>query len=231
MAKRQLVSVAETDKFQSAFLAIGNEARYGSDIERLVAVDLVIRLSKFIRKLAPVAKDILSNAMTDDFPSVSLLSETDVLPNGAKSAELRENVAIALRHASGDWVIAYVIKALIKEGRSQRCRLELARQLAAREQSIDRWLNWILNISLAEKTHSKENPETNATKLRYIATALAEAIRKNRVQLNASQEAGILLARFCRSFVPVSSRTARPKHSIGKKWKQVANALIILNKC
>ena len=211
MAARQLVSVAETDKFQSAFQSIGDEARYGGDIERLVAVDLVVRLSNYVKKLAPVAKDILSKAMTDDFPSVSLLSETGVLPNGAKPAELRENVAIALQHASGDWVIPYVVKALIKEDRSQKCRLKLARQLAAREQSIDQWLDQILNISLAERTHSEENPETKATKLRGITTALADAIRENRVQLNASRESGILLARFCRSFVPVSSRSARPR--------------------
>ena len=215
MATRQLVSVAETDEFQSAFQSIGDEARYGSDIERLVAVDLVVRLSKFVKKLAPVAKDILGKAMSDDFPPVSLLSETSILPTGAKSAELRENVVIALKHASGDWVIAYVIRALIKEDRSQRCRLELARQLAGREQSIDRWLDRILNISLAEKTQPEENPETRATKLRDITTALADAIRQNRVQLNASQEAGVLLARFCRSFVPVTSRKARPKRLSG----------------
>ena len=211
MAARQLMSVAETDKFQSAFQSIGDEARYGSDIERLVAVDLVVRLSNYVKKLAPVAKDILSKAVTDDFPSISLLSETGVLPNGAKPAELRENVAFALQHASGDWVIPYVVKALIREDRSQKCRKKLALELAGREQSIDRWLGQILNISLAEKNHPEENPETKATKLRGITTALAEAIREDRVQLNASRESGILLARFCRSFVPVSSRKARPR--------------------
>jgi len=211
MAARQLVSVAETNEFQSAFQSIGDEARYGSDIERLVAVDLVVRLSNFVKKLAPVAKDILRKAITDDFPPVSLLSETEILPNGAKSAELRENVVIALQHASGEWVIPYVIKALIKEPRSQRCRLKLAHQLADREQSIDHWLDRILKISLTEKTHPEDNPETKAAKLEGITTALAEAIRKDRAQLSASREAGILLARFCRSFVPVTSRTARPK--------------------
>lgn len=60
MAARQLMSVVETDEFQSAFQSIGDEARYGSDIERLVAVDLVIRLSKFVKgQLTRVAKDIL----------------------------------------------------------------------------------------------------------------------------------------------------------------------------
>ena len=109
MATQRLMSVAETDKFQAAFLSIGDKARYGSDIERLVAVDLVIRLSNFVKgQLSRVAKDILSKAITDDFLPVSLLSETEILPNGAKSAELRENVVIALQHASGDWVIPYL---------------------------------------------------------------------------------------------------------------------------
>ena len=211
MATRRLVSVTETDDFISGFQTIGDQARYGRDIERLVAVDLMIRLSKFVKKLSPVTKDSLCNAMTDDFPSVSLLSETDVLPNGAKSAELRENVAIALQFASGDWVIPYVIRALVNEDRSQRCRLELARQLAARERSVDQWLEWIVKLPLVERTHTGENPESAATKLRDITTALADAVRQNRAHLKASQEAGVLLARFCRNFVPVNSRTARPK--------------------
>ena len=211
MAKRQLVSVAETDEFQSGFLSLGDEARSGSDISRLVAVDLMIRLSKFRKKLRPVAAKVLRTALTDDFPPISLLGSADVLPNGAKSAELRENVATALKYASGDWIIPYVIKALVDEDRSQRCRLELARQLAAREQSIDQWLDWIVKSPLAERTHAEENPESAATKLRDITTALADAVRQNRAHLKASQEAGVLLARFCRNFVPVNSRTARPK--------------------
>ena len=216
MAKRQLVSVAETDEFQSGFLSLGDEARSGSDISRLVAVDLMIRLSKFRKKLRPVAEKVLRTALTDDFPPISLLGSADVLPNGAKSAELRENVATALKYASGDWIIPYVIKALVDEDRSQRCRLELARQLATREQSIDQWLDWIVKSPLAEKIHPEENLESAATKLRDITAALADAIRQNRVQLKASQEAGVLLARFCRNFVPVTSRTARPKRlSVG----------------
>ena len=211
MAKRQLVSVAETDEFQSGFLSLGDEARSGSDISRLVAVDLMIRLSKFRKKLRPVAEKVLRTALTDDFPPISLLGSADVLPNGAKSAELRENVATALKYASGDWIIPYVIKALVDEDRSQRCRLELARQLAAREQSIDQWLDWIVKSPLAERTHPEENLESAATKLQDITTALADAIKQNRVHLKAAQEAGVLLARFCRNFVPVNSRTARPK--------------------
>ena len=172
---------------------------------------LPIRLSKFRKKLRPVAEKVLRTALTNDFPPISLLGSADVLPNGAKSAELRENVATALKYASGDWIIPYVIKALVDEDRSQRCRLELARQLAAREQSIDQWLDWIVKSPLAKRTHPEENLESAATKLQDITTALADAIKQNRVQLKASQEAGVLLARFCRNFVPVTSRTARPK--------------------
>ena len=211
MATRRLMSVAETDEFQSGFLSIGVEARSGSDISRLVAVDLTIRLSKFLKKLRPVAERVLRTALTDDFPPISLLSEADVLPDGAKSADLRENVAIALQFASGDWVIPYVIRALVDEDRSQRCRLELARQLADREESIDQWLECIVQLPLAKITRSDENPENAATKLRDITNALANAIRQNRARLKASQEAGILLARLCRNIVHVSQKTARPK--------------------
>ena len=211
MAARQLLSVIETDEFKSGFQAIGDKAKNGSDIERLVSVELLIRLSKFAKKLAPVTKDILCESMTDDFPALSLLGEADDLPAGSKSAELRENIAIALKYATGSWVIPYIITALVEEDRSQRSRLELARQLADREESIDQWLDWIVQLPLAKIIRPEENPENASTKLRDITNALADAIRQNRARLKASQEAGILLARLCRNTVHVSKKTARPK--------------------
>ena len=62
-----------------------------------------------------------------------------------KPAEVRENVAEALKDASDDWVLPYVFRALGDEDRSQRCRLALAREIAAQEQSIDSWFERLLD--------------------------------------------------------------------------------------
>lgn len=211
MANRQLVSITETDEFKSGFGAIGEEAAVGSAMARLIAVDLVVRLSRFVKRLSPVAENILRKALADELPPASLLGESKALPDGAKPAELRENVAIALQYASGDWVVPYVVRALVEEDRSQRCRLELARQLVSREQSIDRWLSWIVDLPLQEIVHPRNNVENAATRLRDITAALADAIKQKRVQLSVSESSGIHLAKLCRILVPVSLNSSVPK--------------------
>jgi hypothetical protein len=75
---------------------------------------------------------------------LSIISEKKSLPGSAKPAEVRENVAEALKDAAGDWVLPYVFKALGDEDRSQRCRLALAREIAAQEPSIDSWFERLL---------------------------------------------------------------------------------------
>lgn len=212
MAARQLVPVADTDEFDSGFRAVGEEARAGNNIARLIAVDLVVRLSRFVKKLAPIAEEILRDALTDDLPSASLLGESKLLPEGAKPAELRENLAIALKYASGDWVVPYVVRTLVDEERSQRCRLELARQLAAREQSIDRWLSWIVELSPPEIFRAEGNLENAAARLRDVTAALADAIQQNRVQLSVSENAGSRLGKLCRLLVPIPTSSSLPKH-------------------
>jgi len=148
MAARQLISVVDTNEFISGFNAVGEEAQHGSGIARLVALDLIVRVSSFAKKLRPLAESLLRAALTHELPPASLLSESNALPQAAKPAEFRENVAIALKYASGEWTVAYVVRTLVEEEKSQRCRLELARQLAAREPLIDRWLSLIVALPL-----------------------------------------------------------------------------------
>lgn len=211
MAARQLVLVADTSEFIAGFNTVGEEVKNGSGIARLVALDLIVRVSSFIKKLKPAAEDLLRAALTHELPPASLLGESKALPEAAKPAEFRENVAIALKHASGDWVVSYIIRTLVEEEKSQRCRLELARQLAAREPSIDRWLSWIVALPLNEIIHPEANLENAATRLRYIAAALANAVKQNRVRLTVSESVGPRLAELCRLLVPVPPRSSPPK--------------------
>ena len=82
----------------------------------------------------------LSKALTSQPDGLWAISETRGLPAEAKPAELREDIAAALEHASGSWVMGYVVEALAREDRSNRCRIELCRQLAIRDRNLGRWI-------------------------------------------------------------------------------------------
>ncbi len=221
MAARQLVLLADTNEFISGFHAVGEEAKNGSGISRLIALDLIVRLSRFVKKLKPAAEDLLRAALTRELPPSSLLGESKALPEAAKPAEFRENVAIALNHAAGDWATSYVVRTLVEEEKSQRCRIELARQLSARERSIDQWLRWIVALPLREIIHPEANLENAATRLRDIVGALADAVKQNRVRLTVSESAGLRLAEICRLLVPVPPRSSPPKR-LGSATAEVA---------
>src|ERR1700730_557137 len=112
-------------------------------------------------------------------PPCSLVTESGNLPDEAKPAEVRENIAISLTHASGSWVLPYIVRALAEEERSQRCRLELARQLAAREKSIGVWLATLRGGKGQQWRTRSDGLENSVSKLRDISAALADAVRKN----------------------------------------------------
>ena len=69
------------------------------------------------------------------------------LPLESKPSEIRENIALALTHATGEWVLPFIIEALGREEKSFRCRLELTQQLASREASVSRWFEMSGNFA------------------------------------------------------------------------------------
>ena len=98
------------------------------------------------------------------------------MPPEAKAAEVRENVAVALAYASGDWVLRYVVRALAEEDRSQRCRLELTRQLAAREKSVLLWLTRLGEQPAIKNLRDSVGIDNAVSRLRDIAAAFADVV-------------------------------------------------------
>ena len=76
-----------------------------------------------------------------------------------------------------------------------------------REQSIDRWLSWIVELPLSEIVRAEGNLENAAARLKGIAAALADAIKQNRVRLSVSENAGSRLGEFCQRLVPIPARS------------------------
>lgn len=224
MAAKELTSVIDSREFEAGFSAVGDEAKAADGVPRLLAVDLIVRLSNFVKKLKPKAEKLLADALEHELPPTSLISDTKNLPAEAKPAELRENVAVALTQASGEWVLPYILRALAEEDRSQRCRLELARQLAVRDKSVDDWFAKLGEQLSREKLATHSGFEIAVARLRNLSAALADVIRQERVLLAVSEAAGRELARLCRRIVPLPSQTAIPAR-LGAAAAEVARLL------
>lgn len=211
MAMHQMIKISENDEFILGIKKLSEVARKGDDIDLLVAIDLIVRISKFVKKLRPTLEDTLRQILTDRLPPTSLLSATEKIPKSAKPAELRENLAIALSYASGDWVIQYVVHSLLEEDRSQRCRMELARQLAAREKSIDKWLSLMIDLLTKGIVGKEKSVDIVVARLRDTTAALLGAARENRNNLSVSGDSSVQFSKMCSLFVLTSSFTKRPK--------------------
>jgi hypothetical protein len=156
-----------------------------------------------------IASDVRRASLTSPLPPLSLISDSKSLP-GAKPAEVRENVAEALKDASGQWVLPYIFKALADEDRSQRCRLALAREIAAQEPSIDSWFERLLEEPGLCDTSGRDL-DLAAGRLKDVCEALVEGIRSRRSRLKVTPRSGQLLAKLLRMMVSLGPQQKRTK--------------------
>jgi hypothetical protein len=218
VARKMMSSKAkpEGDEFyqdlQDALEGLGRIAQSGDDISRLVAIDLLVRLPasmKNNKRVQEISSTVRQAVLSLPLPPLALISETRDLPDGAKPAEIRENVAVALNDASGEWVLPFAFRAFGDEDRSQRCRLALAREIALRSFEVDSWFDRLLEEPSLDKI-SERDPVAAAARLQGLCESLVEAIRSNRAHLKVTPRSGQLLAKLCRSMVSPAAQQ-RPK--------------------
>jgi len=138
--------------------------------------------------------NILSQSLRSPIDGLWTITETRNLPAESKPSEIRENIALALSHASGCWVVPYIVEALAREEKSLRCRLELTRQLSKREQDVSRWFEMLGNVSWAEIWNNEAADRTG--RLREITSAIATILREQRNTVSAGDQAGPSLAKM-----------------------------------
>ena len=59
-----------------------------------------------------MASDVRRASLLLPLPPMSIISEKKSLPDTAKPAEIRENIAEALKDASGDWVLILCLQII-----------------------------------------------------------------------------------------------------------------------
>lgn len=211
MLSKRRASIAENPLFQLGLERLKYHVIAGAPIDKLIAVDLLVRVPASIRKAQPVAKAYRSEVLAQPLPPLSIVFEKKGLPATAEPAEIRENVAKALDDADGEWVIDYAIQAFAEEDRSQRCRIALSRQIAKRLPVVEHWFEQILKQPVIRDFPEIEGSEASISRLRDIAVSLAETIREQRYRLSVSVQCGRLLSELARSLVRVGPRQALPR--------------------
>src|SRR5688572_13032978 len=96
MARREIQKAKDTDDFSAGWQAVVSGVSTSEGVARLLHVDLLVRLSSFVRQLKASARSALTNALQHPLPDLDLVTSTRSLPADAKPAEIRENIAIAL---------------------------------------------------------------------------------------------------------------------------------------
>jgi hypothetical protein len=207
MAAKQMQSAANNEDFRTSFRELGRTAISSRGTDQLLAIALMTRISELVKgELRKEVADVLSEALRGPIDGLWTVSETEKLPLESKPSEIRENIASALSHAGGTWVVAYIIEALAREEKSVRCRLELVRQLSKRETLVSRWFSMLSSFSW----HRIWDVETadRIGRLRELAVAIATTLRDCRNTLAVDEGAGPALAKMMEEIAPVSYRTA-----------------------
>ena len=206
MASKRLQSLATNQTFAQAFASLGTIALEGNPLDRLLAIDLLVRIPAAAKGIQGSATKLLSVALQYPLPPAWAVSDTTGLPTGAKPAEVRENVAQALTWATGDWVTQYVVDSLAREDRSQRCRTELCRQLLARNKAAGSWFRALSREPWQEILPDSAPSDARLARLRDLASALTELIRAKRTSVLLTPEDGTALAALVRSVARMPAR-------------------------
>lgn len=210
MAAKRMQSAASKGEFRASFRNLGSIASESAGVEQLLAIALIVRISELVKgELKREAAHILSQALQKPLDGPWTISESRKLPFESKLSEIRENIALALTHASGPWIIPYVVEAIAREEKSFKCRLDLVRQLARRNSRVSDWLEMFNEFRWLDILESQTFDR--AKNLRELAAAIATVVRESRNNLVVDEKTGPALATLVQKILPVSSRTPRNK--------------------
>ena len=175
MATRQLSNCVDSPDFLATFDRIASLTLSGTNIDRLLAIDLLVRLPAASKKLADRGTDHLRASLTREPPTLNLIASTVHLPEHGKPADIRENIALGLAYATGDWVEKYLLTSIVNEQQSQRTREVLVSELVGRLDDLGDLLHK-LSLRFSSAPVEEDRPD----ELLSVCGALIKALSQNR---------------------------------------------------
>ena len=188
MANRLLSEYIDVPIFLDAFDRILKFSIAGSSIDRLLAIDLLVRLPAASKKLSARAEVHLNESLRVELPPLHFVNNHSNLPKHAKPADIRENIALGLKHAQGEWVENYLLKSIVNEHQSQRTREVLINELVTRSDQLSALLETLIHSFKILFSH-KDQPST----LLSICQAFTRVISQNRQIINVGSSSPKML--------------------------------------
>lgn len=152
-----------------------------------------MRISELVKgQLRREAASLLSSALRNAIQGLWTIGEAKNLPLESKLSEIRENIALALSNATGQWVVPYAVESLAREDKSPRCRLELVRQTLRRNTHVSKWLNMLSEIPWL--TLWENEKFDRVARLREIVISITTVLRETCNNLTVDETTGPALA-------------------------------------
>lgn len=207
MARKRLAAVSTDDRFWRGVRALVEICHSGFDRDRLLAAELLVRLSKTLRTHRERIIEELKPALLVALPDLREMPSPVELGKEFKASEARENVALALSYIDYPWVPAYRLRALVQEDRSDEVRKLIATQIFESTDSLESTLD---GIAHAIEQHTSEifTPNAAARRTRDLLAAIAVGARSS--LLDGTSEIGTSLDRVARLLL---TRSGLPKDS------------------
>lgn len=212
MASRKLLPYVETEDFHVGWTILLRGAATSEGLDRLLHIDLIIRISSFVKRLKSETESALRVALETPLPNLGCVAASKDLPRDAKPAEVRENVAISLQYANDMWVYDYIIESLANEDRSQRCRTRLVEHLVFRKPCVNAWMDDLINQESLRRLQRESNSNTAAKRLSDISIALSHIVRQNRTRLDVTDSTGIKISRFSKMMIRITREDKIPRN-------------------
>jgi hypothetical protein len=115
MASKRLQASAADRAFNEAFASLAITVQEGEPLDRLLAVDLLVRMPAVAKNLERAAAGLPKTALKHPIPPAWIVPDTTTLPASAKLTEVRENVAQGLGPRVGR-----VVTTILSSGPSPR---------------------------------------------------------------------------------------------------------------
>ena len=229
MASRKFIPYVESEDFRLGWTILLKGAATTEGLDRLLHIDLIVRISSFVKRLKLETATALRAALEIPLPSLNSVAASNELPRDAKAAEIRENVATSLQYANDTWVYNYIIESLANEDRSQRCRTKLVECLASRTPYLNSWMDDLAGQESLRRLQRESSSNAAAKRLGDIAIALAHVVRQNRARLDVTDSTGLKVAKFSNMMVYITREDKMPKHLCFASLKTVGLLDEILN--
>ena len=229
MASRRFVPYVESEDFRLGWTMLLKGAATTEGLDRLLHIDLIVRISSFVKRLKLETATALNAALESPLPSLNCVAASNELPRDAKPAEIRENIATSLQYANDTWVYNYIIESLANEDRSQRCRTRLVECLASRTPYLNAWMDDLTGQGSLRRLQRESNSNAAAKRLSDIAIALSHVVCHNRTRLDVTDSTGLKVARFANMMVHITREDRVPKHLCSASVQTVGLLDEILN--